>query len=196
MKTKYSLYNLKIIGIIVLSITVSNNILLAQEGYCAICSREAWAGDSVALNKFMTGCGVIDTVGYDSLNRPANKSNVAYQKITMKLNSGKVMYSDSIYFVTDQMPEFKGGMKGLYEYLTKNIQYPKSEKKITGTVYVKFIVERDGMVKNASLMRGIGEEYDKEALRVVKNMPAWAPGKKKEKPVRVQFNLPVKFSMN
>ena len=193
---KKNLQGILKLTLILFCLIFSNTISWAQEGYCAICSREAWAGDSVALNKFMNGCGVIDTVGYDSLNRPADKANVAYQSITMKLNSGKVLYKDSIYFVTDQMPEFKGGMEGLYKYLSKNIQYPKSEKKISGTVYLKFIIERDGSVKNASILRGIGEAYNNEALRVVKNMPAWDPGKKKGTPVRVQFNLPVKFSAN
>ena len=195
MKTSdlYSLY-FKIVVLGGFSFLPSVNLSAQDEGYCAICSREAWAGDSVALNKFMSGCGVIDTVSYDSLNRPV-KTVGDYQAITMKLNSGKVMYRDSIYFVTDQMPEFNGGMEGLYKYLTKNIHYPDG-KKISGTVYVKFIIERDGLVKHASILRGIGEEYNKEALRVVKEMPPWQPGKKKGNPVRVQFNLPVKFSLN
>lgn len=176
---------------------VSSHIkLFAQdEGYCAICSRDAWAGDSVALNKFISGCGVIDTISYDSLNMPS-KTNQEYQAITMKLNSGKVMYTDKIYFVTDQMPEFKGGMKSLLEYLTKNIHYPQKEKKNTGTVFVKFIIEKDGSVKHASILRSLSEEFDKEAMRVVKEMPPWQPGTKKGNPVRVQFNLPVKFSLN
>ncbi|HKR06090.1 MAG TPA: energy transducer TonB [Bacteroidia bacterium] len=176
---------------------VSSHIKLfaQEEGFCAICSRDAWAGDSAALNKFIAGCGVIDTIGYDSLNKPA-KTNQAYQAITMKLNSGKVMFTDKIYFITDQMPEFKGGMEALLEYLTKNIHYPQTGKKISGTVYVKFIVEKDGSVKRADIVRGVGEEYDKEALRVIKEMPPWQPGTKKGNPVRVQFNLPVKFSLN
>src|SRR6185436_4380638 len=124
MKTSdlYSLY-FKIVVLGGFSFLPSVNLSAQEEGYCSIFSREAWAGYLVALNKFMSGCGVIDTVSYDSLNRPV-KTVGDYQAITMKLNSGKVMYRDSIYFVTDQMPEFNGGMEGLYKYLTKNIHYP------------------------------------------------------------------------
>jgi protein TonB len=166
-----------------------------QEGYCAICSREAWAGDSVALNKFISGCGVIDTISYDSLHNQV-KSNGEYQTITMKLNSGKVMFKDSIYFFADKMPEFKGGDVGLFQYLSKNIHYPAGEKNVEGTVYISFIVEKDGSVKHTRIIRSIGERFDKEALQVINNMPKWQPGSKKGNAVRVQMNIPVRFALH
>jgi TonB family protein len=184
-----------IILLVIFFVSFHIKLFSQDEGFCAICSRDAWAGDSVALNKFISGCGVIDTIGYYSLNKPS-KINPEYQAITMKLNSGKVMFTDKIYFVADQMPEFKGGMKALLEYLTKNIHYPQAEKRTAGTVYVKFIIEKDGSVKHASILRSLSEEFDKEAIRVVKEMPFWQPGTKKGNAVRVQFNLPVKFSLN
>jgi len=93
------------------------------------------------------------------------------------------------------MPEFPGGRKNLMNYLAKNITYPEEalKAKIEGRVFVSFIVEKDGSITHIKILRGIGHGCDKEAVRVVKNMPRWIPGKEKGKPVRCIFNLPLKF---
>ncbi len=100
-----------------------------------------------------------------------------------------------IFIIVENMPEFPGGESALMEYLAKNTAYPPMAKEsgIQGTVYVRFVVEPDGSVSNVTIMRGIGGGCDEEALRVVKNMPRWTPGKQRGKPVRVQFNLPIRF---
>jgi protein TonB len=67
------------------------------------------------------------------------------------------------------------------------------ESGIQGTVYVTFVVEKDGSITDVRVLRGIGGGCDEEAVRVVKNSPKWSPGKQRGKPVRVQYNLPVKF---
>ena len=97
--------------------------------------------------------------------------------------------------VVEQMPNFPGGETELYKYLQKNIQYPASAKNsgITGTVYVRFIVDNKGKISNVTLLRGIGGGCDEEAIRVVKEMPDWTPGKQNGKSVPVYFTLPVKF---
>jgi len=69
------------------------------------------------------------------------------------------------------------------------------ESGIQGTVYVTFVVERNGNVTDVKILRGIGGGCDEEALRVVQNMPKWEPGKQRGKPVRVQFNMPIKFTL-
>jgi protein TonB len=96
------------------------------------------------------------------------------------------------------MPEFKGGAGAMTKYLVESIKYPKTarEKGINGTVYVTYVVEKDGAVSNVKILRGIGGGCDEEAIRVVREMPNWIPGKNKGKPVRVQFNLPIKFALN
>jgi TonB family protein len=94
------------------------------------------------------------------------------------------------------MPEFKGGDIGLYQYLTKNIHYPAGEKNVEETVYINFIIEKDGSVKHARIMRSIGERFDKEALQVINNMSKWQPGSKKGNAVRVQMNIPVRFALH
>jgi len=96
------------------------------------------------------------------------------------------------------MPSFPGGFDAMIKYLVSNIKYPEEAKKngITGTVFVQYIVEKDGTVSNAKVLQGIGSGCDEEALRVVKAMPKWIPGKDdNNKTVRVQFNLPIKFSL-
>ena len=102
-----------------------------------------------------------------------------------------------VFTVVEENPEFDGGMEGLYKYLSSNIHYPEKakEEKIQGRVFVTFVIEKDGSVSDAKVIRGIGGGCDEEALRVVNNMPKWKPGKQKGKPVRVQYNLPIYFQL-
>jgi periplasmic protein TonB len=99
------------------------------------------------------------------------------------------------FLVVEQMPDFQGGESELYKYLEKNIKYPAMarESGITGTVYIRFVVNKDGTITNATLLRGIGGGCDEEAIRVVKGMPPWKPGKQNGIPVPVYFTLPVHF---
>jgi TonB family protein len=187
---------MKFILLLILLSLLNIRISLAQEVYCEACSREAWLGDSAAINKFIAGCGVIDTVSYDSLRNPV-KEKASFQTITVKLHSGKVMYSDSVYFVAEKMPEFAGGNQNLFRHLSTSIRFPEEAKRkaISGTVYVRFIVERNGELSNFKVMRGVGGGCEEEAIRVLKASPKWTPGMQKGKPVRVQYHLPVKFAL-
>lgn len=102
-----------------------------------------------------------------------------------------------IFTVVENEPEFPGGMEALYKYLAQNIKYPQlaRENNITGKVYVTFVVEKDGSIANPKVLRDIGGGCGAEAIRVVKAMPKWNPGKQRGKAVRVQFNLPVNFNL-
>lgn len=102
-----------------------------------------------------------------------------------------------IFMVVESMPEYPGGEAALYQYLADNIKYPQMAKEsgIQGRVFVTFVVEKDGRVTDVRVLRGIGGGCDEEAIRVVKNMPKWTPGKQRGKAVRVQYNLPVKFTL-
>jgi protein TonB len=102
-----------------------------------------------------------------------------------------------IFTIVEQMPEFPGGEEKLFEYLGKNIKYPSMarENGITGTVYVTFVVEGNGEISDVKKLRGIGGGCDEEAMRVVKAMPSWRAGKQNGKSVRVQYNLPIKFTL-
>ena len=102
-----------------------------------------------------------------------------------------------VFDVVEVMPQFPGGQTAMLQYMMKNIKYPKQAMKegIQGRVTVSFIVEKDGRVSNVRLLRSVQPLLDKEAIRVVKSMPKWSPGKQKGKPVRVRFNLPVMFKL-
>ncbi len=108
-------------------------------------------------------------------------------------------YADGkeIFSVVESMPEFPGGIKNLYEFLGENMEYPTiaMESGIQGRVFVTFVVEKDGSITNVEVLRGIGGGCDEEAIRVVKLMPKWKPGTQRGKPVRVQYNLPLKFTL-
>jgi periplasmic protein TonB len=104
-----------------------------------------------------------------------------------------------IFTVVEQMPEFPGGEEEMMKYLGNKIKYPAMEKDntISGTVYLTFVVEPDGNITDVKELRGVkgGPGLAQEAMRVVKTMPNWKPGKQNGKSVRVQFNLPVRFSL-
>lgn len=102
-----------------------------------------------------------------------------------------------IFQVVEDQPEFPGGEKALFTYLSKSIKYPPMAKDagVQGVVYVTFVVEPDGNITNVKVLRGIGAGCDDEAVRVVKAMPKWKPGKQRGKSVRVQFNLPIRFTL-
>ena len=104
---------------------------------------------------------------------------------------------EEIFTVVENDPEFPGGMEALYKYLQTSIKYPTiaKENNITGRVYVTFVVEKDGSIANPRILRDIGGGCGQEAIRVVKAMPKWKPGKQRGKAVRVQFNLPVSFNL-
>lgn len=98
-----------------------------------------------------------------------------------------------------QMPTFPGGEAKMMEYLQQNLKYPQVEKEngISGTCYVTFVVEKDGSITGAKIIRAVpgGPGCDKAALKVVNSMPKWAVGKQNGREVRVQFNLPIKFTL-
>ena len=102
-----------------------------------------------------------------------------------------------IFTVVESPPAFPVGDEARIRYLTENIKYPQMarESSIQGTVYVTFVVERTGAVTDVRVLRGIGGGCDEEAIRVIKGMPKWAPGKQRGKPVRVQFTMPIKFTL-
>lgn len=101
------------------------------------------------------------------------------------------------FAMVDEEPVFPGGIDALKKFISDNIQYPQKAKdnNVSGKVYVTFVVESDGRISNPRLLRDIGGGCGEEALRVVKSLPRWTPGKLKGKPIRVQYNLPVSFEL-
>ncbi len=104
----------------------------------------------------------------------------------------------TVFEVVEVMPSYTGGQAAMIKFLVENIKYPEEAKKngVMGTVYITFIVETDGSVSNVKVLRGIGSGCDEEGVRVVSAMPNWIPGKQRGEAVRVQYNLPIKFSLD
>ena len=102
-----------------------------------------------------------------------------------------------IFTVVESMPEYIGGDEARMSFLQENIKYPQlaRESGIQGTVFVTFVVETNGSVTDVRVLRGIGGGCDEEAVRVVKLMPKWKPGMQRSKPVRVQFTMPIRFTL-
>ena len=99
--------------------------------------------------------------------------------------------------IAEVMPEFPGGKEALFAYIGKNLKYPEQavEEGIEGVVYVTFVVEVDGSIAGVKVLRGIGGGCDEEAVRVVRSMPNWTPGMQAGKPVRVKYNLPIRYKL-
>lgn len=115
---------------------------------------------------------------------------------SFKLAQAQTPADSMIFTYVEQMPEFNGD---LYNWLAKNMVYPADarEQKLEGKTFLRFVVETDGRVTNVEMMRSSGyPALDAEAIRVVKTMPLWKPGKQNGKPVRSMFTLPVSFKLN
>jgi protein TonB len=116
---------------------------------------------------------------------------------TTAMAQNKKTSNDKVFEKVEDMPEFPGGEQAMMDFVSKNVVYPKEaqEKGISGRVMVSFIVEKDGSVNEVKIVRGIGGGCDEEAVRVVKAMPKWKPGKEKGKPVRVSYIMPIFFKL-
>lgn len=111
----------------------------------------------------------------------------------------EIRVESDILEIVDEPAEYPGGMTAMREYLKNNMMYPMSAKEagIQGKCYIRFIVNTDGSISDVRVVRGVPDcpECDKEAVRVVKNMPNWAPGKRDGKVVRMYYNLPISFKL-
>ena len=105
---------------------------------------------------------------------------------------------ETIFDVVEENPEFKGGMAKLYEFLNSNINYPEMAKEngIQGKVFIQFVVWKDGTIRDVKVVKGVHKTLDNEAVRVVKSMPKWKPGKQRGKSVNARFTLPIKFKIS
>lgn len=110
----------------------------------------------------------------------------------IQLSSG-----EEVFMVVDEMPVFLGGIQALRNFLAQSVKYPPEavKKGIQGKVYVTFVVNKDGSVSNAKIARGVDPSLDTEALRVVKLLPKWKPGRQKGQEVAVQYTVPISFKL-
>ena len=144
------------------------------------------------LNKTKTAIGSFDVKGNDEAGGEVLKAKeVIAQPEPPKEEETKV------FDVVEVMPSFPGGQAALFEWLSKNIKYPvvAEENGVQGRVIVTFVVERNGSITDVQVAKSVDPSLDKEAVRVVKAMPHWIPGKQNGSAVRVKFTVPVTFRL-
>ena len=130
------------------------------------------------------------------INADVDQNEVIEEYVAPEVEEEEVVEQE-IFQIVEEMPAFPGGEQKLMEFVAKNVKYPQiaRESGIQGRVFVSFVVEPDGSVSNVKVLRGIGGGCDEEAIRVVKSLPKWKPGKQRGKAVRVSYMLPVNFKL-
>ena len=134
-----------------------------------------------------TARGVVTQEGSDD----ADKFKAVQEQVVVKEPEPEVKKEE------EKQPEFPGGQGALMKWLSQNVRYPETAQQndVQGRVIVKFVVEKDGSIGTATILKGVDKDLDREALRVVKKMPKWQPGKNNGVAVRSYFNLPVVFKL-
>ena len=104
---------------------------------------------------------------------------------------------DTVYSLADEQPVFPGGMSAFFKYIQSEMQYPAGDKAkgVQGRVFVEYIIEKDGTVTSAKILKSLSSDCDKEALRLISNSAKWTPGKIDGKAVRVKMALPLNFRL-
>ena len=176
-----------------------NRTVEVDEEMVEITKQEEQKPQPVEMPKQTTQLEIVqDDVEVEDIdiNADVDQSEVIEDYVPVEVEEEEVVEQE-IFKIVEEMPSYPGGEQKLMEYVAKNIKYPQiaRETGIQGRVYVNFVVEPDGSVSNVSVLRGIGGGCDEEAMRVVKNMPKWKPGKQRGKAVRVQYMLPVNFKL-
>ncbi|MDE6795740.1 MAG: energy transducer TonB [Muribaculaceae bacterium] len=150
--------------------------------------------DMEAQKEDNTARGVVNQEGSDD----ADKFKAVQEQVIVKEPEPEVKpKEEEIFQAVEQQAEFPGGTAALMKWLNQNIRYPEqaAANDIQGRVIVKFVVEKDGSIGAAEILKGVDKDLDREALRVVKKMPKWQPGKNNGVAVRSYFNLPVSFKL-
>ena len=176
-----------------------NREVVLDEEMVEITKQEEQKPQPVEMPKQTTQLEIVqDDVEVEDIeiNAEVDQQEVIEEYVPVEVEEEEVVEQE-IFQIVEEMPAFPGGEAKLMEYVAKNIKYPQiaRETGIQGRVFVGFVVEPDGSVSNVKVLRGIGGGCDEEAMRVVKSMPKWKPGKQRGKAVRVSYMLPVNFKL-
>ena len=172
-----------VIGAVVKNVRTQKGVVTDKEGRFSI---EATAGDQV----------VVSYAGYEpfalGVSKAFSDNGSKYIVPLRHVNTGKT------FDVVEEMPQFPGGPAALFEFLSKNIQYPKDAEKakLQGRVIVTFVVKKDGSITDAKVVKSVAPSLDAEALRVINAMPNWTPGRQNGQPVNVKYTVPLTFRLN
>lgn len=176
-----------------------NREVVIDEEMVEITKQEEQKPQPVEVPKQTTQLEIVqDDVEVEDIeiNADVDQNEVIEEYVPVEVEEEEVQEQE-IFQIVEEMPAYPGGDQKLMEYVAKNIKYPQiaRETGIQGRVFVGFVVEPDGSVSNVKVLRGIGGGCDEEAMRVVKSMPKWKPGKQRGKAVRVSYMLPVNFKL-
>ena len=154
------------------------------------------------LQKQITALNIVDNeeeIKDDiiEIDAEADQNTEIEEYVPIEIEEEEEVEEPDFFRVVESMPSFPGGDVARIRFLKNNLQYPTMAREtgIQGRVYITFIVEKDGSLTNIVISKSIGGGCDEEAIRIVKAMPKWIPGKQRGKPVRVQLALPVKFTL-
>lgn len=158
-------------------------------------STNPWARLRVLLMLPAVAFSVVVASASNVVSAPEDKTQVTGSPATKEITWN--VDTTDVFMVVEEMPEFPGGGEALIQYLTSSIKYPESckENGIEGHVVITFVVEKTGRVSDVKVIRSVNPELDAEAKRVIETMPDWKPGKQRGEEVRVQFTVPVNFSL-
>ena len=165
------------------------------QGTCPACEAEVCyiehelklrrlAGRAVTVAGMALGAVALSACGNDVMD------NLGQERTAVKAEG-----ADKVFGVVEEMPSFPGGQAALMKYLSDNIKYPNICGHAEGRVIVSFTIQKDGTVKDAKIASGVAPELDKEALRLVRNMPKWKPAKLMGKTVETRYTVPVTFKL-
>lgn len=159
-------------------------------------TQDAPLPDMTNLDDYLIGtvdvAGIPTTDGLGMLTQPSNNSG------TGTAEPPKPAEPDKTFEKAEIDPSFVGGINAMYKFLSKNLNYPPqaSRANVEGKVFVKFVVEKDGSIGQIEIMKGVGFGCDEEAVRVIKSMPRWNPGKQNGQNVRVYYTMPIWFKLD
>jgi TonB family protein len=188
---------------------LSNSKLLHK----TVINRKIYLGASIiSLSMMNSGCSsdktetknsndkkdsTIDNLNGNEISK-SKQDSISRKNIKLKTADSNIEVEATCYLIlVDQsMPEFPGGDEARIKYISTNLVKPKGTDSISGTVYVEFVVEKTGEITNVNVKREVHPLLDSEAVRVIKNMPKWIPGKQLDQTVRVNMLFPIKFASN
>lgn len=173
-------------------IEVTINYPSVQNGYAILITSKSWVGGKEISLKVNENISSIKKIESDT-----TKNSI---KTTTNTVAIPVEQKEIIYTIVQELPEYVGGASEMTKYINKNFQYPPiaKEKGITGKCFLKFVVSSDGSIKDIQVLKGVSQcpECDQEAIRIIKGMPNWKPGKVGGKAVSSYYNYPFKFNLD
>ena len=138
----------------------------------------------------LKNCSKTNAILYEENKEFARRINLLQGE-----NSSSENENEEVYTVVEVMPEFPGGFAAMHKWIGDNIDLPHYVESLNGTVYVRFVVGKDGQISKVTLTKGIHHDYDKASLAVVQKMPKWTPGEQAGKKVNVRYNIPIRFRL-